>query len=1287
MKIKRIEICGFKSFVDRTAISFPDPITAIVGPNGCGKSNIVDAVRWVMGEQSAKHLRGRAMEDVIFAGSETRGPAGLAEVSLTFDGAALAGDVAPGGVPWGVVAPTEIVVTRRLYRDGESEYLLNGVPSRLRDVVDFFLGTGVGSKAYAIIEQGRIGFIVSSRPEDRRGLIDEAAGITKYKVKKRAAERRIDSTRHHLLRVSDIIGEIEGRLRSLRLQAQKAERYKRYKAELKDLDLWSAAQRFLGHLAEEKALSAEIGDLRERHGSAAVSLEGEEAAVEAERLGVTEEMGELAAAKDDLFALSNRAQLSLQRASHHEDEAAQLGGRAAASRREIDELGARTAAHAGAIGDLDGQLVRLDDEAAASRADHEGKAREHDDLRAELAGARAALDAAVGEGASARARIARNESERSAAAARCEDLERRLADIEAEDGDAAERLAALGAEAAGLRAALDETDARRAERAAERKDAEGRLGSLRAEASRGELELETLREEAHRRRSRLASLSEIQDRYESFQKGVRAIMQKRREREGQGEASGIKAVVADIVQPPPELEAAVEAVLGERLGNVIVESHDVGVEAIEYLKARSEGRSSFIPLALRTPLAAAPVGSVVYDAAAGASAGASAELGDSMGGAAGDGAAAGLPLLLQADGEPAGASISSIWPTGDGVRGPMLELIGYDRAYDRVAAHLLGDVLVVENLARALELWRETRTDKTIVTLDGEVVDPHGVVTGGSRESSVGVLEQKREIRELGAVVAKLETDQQEALERHLAVKQQLGDVLRTIDELSAALREDEMAVVALRKDLDRAAGDIARIEGRRRELGRQAAELGAARDSAQERQRTAGAALEMDLAVADAAEARATELRDSSTTLGDRLDVVVAERTALSVAAAQAEDRRNNARVTLSRLTAERAEHEQRILRLEQAITEELARAEVLRGDAARLREEATLAQAEAEARAREHGERQGAVEERHAALTRREAELRAARAEAARLGQTLSRLELRCQEVSMRRGALEEQTSARYADVRLEAVVFDYHLRRPVGVEEDERMTELRGLIERMGEINLTAIEESQELQARFDYLTAQRADLESALSQLEAAIDKINKASRKRFRETFDAIDAKFREVYPRMFGGGRAHLTLTGEGGDILEAGVDIVANPPGKKVMQNIELLSGGEKALTAVSLLFAIFLVKPSPFCVLDEVDAPLDEANVGRFNQMVRAMTDRSQFIIITHNRRTMEIADRLSGITMEEPGISKMVSVSLRGGGSGGGSGESTGKAAKADRVAAVSASATAPAEAAQA
>ncbi|HVZ73121.1 MAG TPA: chromosome segregation protein SMC [Polyangia bacterium] len=1231
MKIKRIEICGFKSFVDKTAISFPDPITSIVGPNGCGKSNVVDAIRWVMGEQSAKHLRGRAMEDVIFSGSESRGPAGLAEVSLTFDARGLATDVSPDGVPWGMVGPEEIVVTRRLYRDGESEYLLNGVPSRLRDVVEFFLGTGVGSKAYAIIEQGRIGFIVSSRAEDRRGLIDEAAGITKYKTKKRAAERRMESTRQHLLRVSDVIGEIEGRLRSLRLQAQKAERYKRYKAELKDLDLWSSAQRFLGHLAEEKSLAAELEVVREQHGTVSATLEVEEATIEAERLSVTEEAHELATAKDELFALSNKAQLGMQRAQHEDDEALQLTARAEAARREIDELTARATEDGAQIEELDGQLARFEDDARDSQSAYAEKGAEHEALRAALGDARRELDAALSELGSARARIARHEAERAAAEQRRDDLSGRLEGLAAEAATADERVAALTADDEGLRESLAAVRARRDERTARKQAAAERQAGLKTDVSRGELELETLREEAHRRRSRLASLSEIQDRYESFQKGVRAIMQ-HREDLGPTAGEGIRGVVADIVQPPPDLETAVEAVLGERLGNIIVESHEVGLEAIEFLKQKSEGRSSFIPVGLRgaapfaMSMSAAPAGEVVFDA------GVAVE------------APAPTPIF-------APTPDAMAWPTGDGVRGPMLDLIGYDRRYDKIATYLLGDVVVVENLRRALELWRETRTTKTIVTLEGEVIDPQGVVTGGAKESATaGVLEQKREIRELEEVVARLESDTQAALARHVEKKQALADVTAELDQLAGELRADEMELFGQQKDLDRATEELRRFVARRAQLETQSADLQRSREDAEARAATATEALAADTAVVEETSSRGDELRIRSQELGGQLDAVVEALTALKVAAAQAEDRRRNATTTIERLRTEKAAHEARAERLAQTIAEETARAETLRTDAVRLRDEASLWQAEAEARARAHHERQDALEERQTSLAKREAELRVTRADDARLAQTLNKLGMRHQEVALKRTSLEEHVSDRYRDVTLAAVVQDYHLRPLFADVEEERAKELRGLIERMGEINLTAIEESEELQTRFDFLTAQKTDLESAISQLETAIEKINRASRKRFRETFDAVNAKFKEVFPRLFGGGHAHLSLT-EHEDLLEAGVEIIANPPGKKVSQNIELLSGGEKALTAVSLLFAIFLIKPSPFCVLDEVDAPLDEANVGRFNQAVREMTDRSQFIIITHNRRTMEIADRLCGITMEEPGVSKLVAVNLKG------------------------------------
>ncbi len=1225
MRIKRLEICGFKSFVDRTVINFEDPITGVVGPNGCGKSNIVDSIRWVMGEQSAKHLRGRAMDDVIFAGSETRGPAGLAEVSITFDTSAMPGDATAGGVPWGAAGPSEVVVTRRLYRAGDSEYLLGGVPCRLRDIVEFFLGTGVGSKAYAIIEQGRIGFIVSSRPEERRGLIDEAAGITKYKAKKKVAERRMEATRQHLLRVSDIIAEIETRLRSLRLQAQKAERYKRYKAELKDLELWTSCQKHLALLAEQKCIAVEHQDVEQRHTSQATALLTEESAVEVERLALAEEMAELSTAREELLAVENKAKLLAQRAEYSTDEAAGLVQRAERARREVESIAARIEENARILVEQQELIGRHDEEAAVRASELQEKEQSYAAARAELMVMRQQLDQSNAAAAAAATRVARLESDSESARLRADDLARRLEGVLGEESGATEQIEQLSLESATVQEVVAEIRARAGQLAEARAEAEGRAAALRDEVARGELELETLREEAHRRRSRLLSLAEIQNRYESFQRGVRAIMQRASESAADATstaARGVRGVVADIVQPPPELETALEAVLGERLGNVIVESHDVGVEAIEFLKSKSEGRSSFIPVALRASgaLTSAAVGTVVYDA---------------------DGVAV----------EQAPAA-KPVFPIGEGVRGPMLELIGYNREYDRVAAYLLGDVVVVENLERALDLWRQTQTDKTLVTLEGEVIDPHGVVTGGSRESALaGVLAQKREMRELEEVVAHLEADIQAALARHVSNKQALAELGTKLDEIVATLRRDEMDLLAHQKDSDRLTRERSQLENRRAQLAGNAESL---RSSAAENETRLAEALaslaELRETVAEH-EFGATRLRGEVTGLEERAEALNAELSTSKIAAAQADERRRSTRQTLERLGRENAEYESRRQQLDRESTADAERAEMLRHDAEQMRQEASLLQAEADERARAHAERQGAAEERSGNLARREAELRAARSSVNELAQRLSALELRRQELVLRLSSLEEHVRERYPDVGLIAsVLTDYHLRPLFGDKDESRMKELRGLIERMGEINLMAIEESEELQKRYDFLTTQKADLESAIARLESAIEKINRASRKRFREVFDAVNAKFQEVFPHLFGGGRAHLALSNEE-DLLETGVEIVANPPGKKIMQNIELLSGGEKALTAVSLLFAIFLVKPSPFCILDEVDAPLDEANVDRFNNAVREMTDRSQFIIVTHNQATMEIADRLCGVTMEEPGVSKLVAVNLRG------------------------------------
>ena len=574
-----------------------------------------------------------------------------------------------------------------------------------------------------------------------------------------------------------------------------------------------------------------------------------------------------------------------------------------------------------------------------------------------------------------------------------------------------------------------------------------------------------------------------------------------------------------------------------------------------------------------------------------------------------------------------------------------------------MAAYLLGDVLVCEDLQdRRWRCGARPSTDKTIVTLDGEVIDPHGVVTGGSRESAVaGILSQKREIRELEEVVARIEADLEAARGRQVDAQAGAG-------RRRPPARGDRRGAPAGRGGPGRRARRTWIAPGA---IGRAAWAAAAAswRPSSDELRGALGRAPRSgsprrarpwttSAQAAVDAEALGGELRAETLALAERLDAMVGELATLKVAASQAEERRAaRPRDPASGWRREREEHERPAgpagdhRRPRRPPGPRSCRSRPT-GCARRPR----CDRAEAEERARDQAEREGAANERNAALSRREAELRAARERVTKLAQELGSLQLRCQEANLRRARSRSRCGDRYRDVRLAEVVFDYHLRHPVGREEEARMTELRGLIERMGEINLTAIEESAELQKRFDYLTTQKADLESAISPAGSGHreDQQGLASGASARSSTRSTRSSRRSSRAAS-AAGKAKLALTDES-DLLETGVEIIANPPGKKVMQNIELLSGGEKAMTAVSLLFAIFLVKPSPFCVLDEVDAPLDEANVIRLNQMLREMTDRAQFIVITHNRRSMENADRLCGITMEEPGVSKLVAVNLR-------------------------------------
>ena len=774
MRIKRVEIIGFKSFCDRAVVQIDASITSVVGPNGCGKSNIVDAIRWCMGEQSAKHLRGKAMEDVIFAGSETRGPAPMAEVSLTFDDVGFSHetlqlaleseeaaaekvlDAIPteteeedgqgqGGQGQGEAETevrefladkppeidfaryTEVTITRRLYRDGTSQYFINKTPCRLRDITDFFLGTGVGTKAYSIIEQGRIGQIVSARPIDRRAIIEEAAGITKFKSKKKAAEKKLDQTRQNLLRVSDIVVELDKRMGTLRRQAQKAERYRKYKAEMRDIELTKAVHRFLELRGEDQRVGGRLGEATVDLDDVRATLTARDAEAVAERAELAVEERRLAGVQEQLYEVDNRIRLAESKVGFQKREAEELDERVAQASAEIAELEARLAESTAQLFTQQQELEALEEQVRSEDGEVAGREAAATEARQMLANAQSRLDEARAALAAARSEVANCDGQRESLARRRDDAERRLARVREETETSHDRAREFEREQRRVDGALAQLKQTRLDLGVQAEGFEARRDALTEDVQRGESEVETLRTELHRRRSRRQSLIEIQERYEGFARGTRAVMEIARSPDGSRKSDdmiGIRGLVADVVRAPEMLEVAVEAALGDRLGGVLVDDHRVGVEAVGYLKSSGAGRSAFVPVDRRE---------VVFDVED-------------------------RSQILEA--------MKTDAVGGDGVLGRMTDLVEFAEGYQGVGRSLLSDFVVVDTLDRAVALHQEG-IHQPLVTLDGDVVDGAGVVAGGSRDAQgAGVLAQKREIRDLEEIVAGLEHDLSEATAR-----------------------------------------------------------------------------------------------------------------------------------------------------------------------------------------------------------------------------------------------------------------------------------------------------------------------------------------------------------------------------------------------------------------------------------------------------------------------------------------------------------------------------------------
>jgi len=1185
MRIKRLDITGFKSFMERTVITFGDGVTGVVGPNGCGKSNVVDAIRWAMGEQSAKNLRGRGMEDVIFNGSEHHEPLNMAEVSLTFR-VEEADTLAPQYAGF-----SEVTVTRRLFRSGESEYLINKTVCRLLDITELFLGTGVGTRAYSIIEQGRVGLIVSSKPEDRRALIEEAAGISKYKSRRKAAERKLEATEANLLRVTDVVNELEKRLDGLQRQTKKAEKFKRLREEMRGLELHHASHRYL----ELQAQAAEVG-------ARLASSTGDEQAVMAEVQGLEAEIAERRAALEaDAHALQARADRL-----HAEDAQVQLDARnlehwrsdLQSAQKRLEEAEAEK-----------GQLQRRMDELAARAADSEGELSSgtgswEDDAKAADV-AQEALRAVSQQQSELGLRLEMERAALLSIASRMANHESNLVSLQRQKADLATRAERYRAEMETLRAQSQQLEDARADVArrvnegrqlalelAERRTVEEEtLERTRSEFAENEIHVISVREALADKRSRLEQLEAFQKSYEGYDRGVRAVMQHAGDEARQ---RGIFGLVSDVVTVEPRYERALEAALGERLQAVLVESRAQGLELVEYLKSTGEGRGTF--------------------------------------------------LAVEAVKDPGEINRPDL--DRPGVVAWALSEVSFEPVLGPAVRALLADVVITEDLRAAREC-QAVSPGWTWVTLEGEVLRPDGSLTGGTLEgAAVGALHKKREIAELQEALKGMEERYNEVLTRHYALQKQMQQAEGVLKGLEKNRHSEELRVATDEKDLHRAGEELSRARERllqlESELGEQDTQL-AALSSEEETSRGEVAHGQADR---EQREERLRQMGAELEALKLRQEALSSEVTSLRVKAAAGSERGEAARKELESARAQLAEATSRLERAEAILAESSAKAAELSARIAKGEERLAQLPSLEGARAELEAARSD-WEARNAEVKEKEAALKDVRGRVEGLLQGVGELQLRGKELELESAHLVEQMRDRH-QVELPEQLDAWRDKEALGPDALGTLRELRGQLERMGEVNLTALDEHAELSQRFEFLGKQKTDLEQSIDRLREAIARIDKTSRERFKETFDVVNEKFQAVFPRLFRGGRAQLVLTDEGAG-QEPGVEIVAQPPGKK-LAGMNLMSGGEKALTAVALIFAIFLIKPTPFCLLDEVDAPLDEGNVGRYNDMVKELSLVSQFILITHNKQTMEIADLLYGVTMQEPGCSKLVSVDMK-------------------------------------
>ncbi len=1178
MYLSRLEIFGFKSFAKKTVINFHDGVTAIVGPNGCGKSNVVDAIRWVLGEQKAGALRSDNMQNVIFNGTRTQKPLGMAEVSLTIENTK---NILP-------IEFSEVVITRRLFRSGESQYLLNNAMCRLKDIVDLFMDTGMGANAYSVIELSMVEKILSGRPEERRQIFEEAAGVTKYKIRRKSALRKLQATEQDLVRISDILSEVEKSVSSLKRQVNKARRYRDFTEELRTLELDYSAHHLRLIQEERQPLEEKIQKISSERAGVSSHLAAEEASLESEQVKLLEIEKELTQQKQQLIEISKKIQSKEEDVLVSQERVRAADNARIRARQEIDELIYR--------------LKRLQEEREDALADLDDARAEAKNVEQNLGAANQALEIIQA------AFIREREQGKKLEDTRLQKLEN-IGDIKKEEErlrtqleysarrhgiitdstenlqmqkrQAVSRLEELTQQKSELRQSLDQVEK---DFSASRDEIE----NLRQRIDERKVEFALVENKLSGRKERFAVLRQILENMDDYPEGVRYLLDENHSR------TAIEDVVGNIISVESQYRSAVEAALSDAAVSLIVENPDAAISAIEELRQAGKGSVTFLPLAVLGKITAATVEN--------------------------------------------SKDLSGV----GGVLGRVAEFIQADEKYKRLLQSVVGHFWLVESFDAAVRINNEMgQTCPSLVTPAGDVFYSNGAIRGGGTTDAEASLVGRK------AVVEALENEIAMLEENAAGIKETLGkdsDELRRkliqSEKLQTALKEQSVAFHHLEIALNQVGSEVKKIDDRLAELQLEGTGLDASIAEYEEQLANLAPGLKQTEDDRQVLEEEYKKYRDELDIIENELKAKETSRQKIQVEIVTKEAEVKSIENRLQQIDRSEKEIQEAKKRREEEIISNTNRIEELDDHIAEVRESLQVEFAERKKFDDAIAEIETVYSERKNELDERDKALRSVRQRRDTLAEEIHQGELRIAELKMNSRNLIEQIQETY-EVDLQAHLAPHEIDTR---QAANRINDLKQRIRSIGPVNMLALKDYEVEKERYDFLMTQKNDLLTAEDNLKETIKVINNTAYERFDEVFSKVRENFIRVFKSFFTNGIADIYI--EGDDPLESDIVIDASPKGKK-LSNLALLSGGEKTLTALSLLFGIYLVKPSPFCILDEVDAPLDDPNTNRFASALAEFSKDTQFIAVTHNKLTMMNAKQLFGVTMETPGVSKVVSV----------------------------------------